>query len=140
MKVRMEKEIEELKKVYEVRYRDGKHEGKKSLVLEELTQEEMDGVNLLIGDLKLVDSGNVEQNILSLNVQLSKEHFYGKLFKLILHTADGKRCSEEFFKTCIQKDLDRISTDFFGGEGSSIISGIAGMMLSPLLKKMQQKS
>ncbi len=128
------------KQKYEVRYQDGKKREKKELYLEELLQGEMEEVNTLLGDLAIVDTGDFANNILSMNLNIGKKKFYPKLMAIILRDEEGEKSTEEFYSTCVAKDLEKPAQDFFDGEGSSLISGIAGTLLSPLLKLMQQKS
>ena len=127
------------KQKYEVRYQDGKKREKKELYLEELLQGEMEEVNTLLGDLAIVDTGDFANNILSMNLNIGKKKFYPKLMAIILRDEEGEKSTEEFYSTCVAKDLEKPAQDFFDGEGSSLISGIAGTLLSPLLKLMQQK-
>jgi len=127
-------------KEYEVRWRDGKEKGTKKMLLEELTLSEMQEVNVLFGELDLEDKGETVANILAMNLRISKKEFYPKLCAIILHEESGDRCDEKFFNSCYSKDLEAPTTDFFTGEGSFIASGIAGIILSPLLKGLQTKS
>jgi hypothetical protein len=129
--------VEETKNKYEIRYLEGKKRIKKELFLEDLLQGEMEAVNILIADLGVVDTGDFAKNILSMNLSIGKKKFYPKLMALILQDEEGNKFNEEFYSNCVAKDLEKPARDFFDGEGSSMISGLAGTLLSPLLKLLQ---
>ena len=132
--------MDDLKNKYEIRYLEGKIRNKKIFILEDLLQYEMEQTNVLIGELGIKDSGNVTDNIMNLNIVVNKKQLYPKLLSIILQDQEGEKYPEEFFSKCIAKDLEKPAQDFFDGEGSSMISGLTGIVLSPLLKLMQQNS
>ena len=132
--------MDELKNKYEIRYLEGKKKNKKIFLLEDLLQCEMEQVNILIGELGINDSGNVTDNIMNLNIVVNKKKLYPKLLSIILQDESGEKYPEDFFSKCVAKDLEKPALDFFDGEGSSMISGLTGIVLSPLLKLMQQNN
>jgi hypothetical protein len=119
---------------YTIRHKEGLAIVSKVLYLDKLISEEMDAVSVLIGEMEIVDKGDLIGNAISLNIAMSKNHIYSKLCSIILHDENGKNYPVEFYGSCIREDIMKLAEDFFNGEGGDLLRGVASVVYAPLLK------
>lgn len=122
-----------------IRFRDEQGVGSKTLFLDELLQGEMNGAMALIGEVKIQDTGDMIRNAYEVTHEMSKNNFNSKLCSIILHDEKGEKYSEEFYSSCIAKDVEKPITEFFSSEGGSLVNSIAGVVFGPLLKIIEGK-
>jgi hypothetical protein len=131
-------EEEDSRKKYIIRFNQG--EGKRAskvLCLDGLLSCEIDAAADLIGELEIVDTGDLIRNAIALNSAFTENHITSKLCSIILHDEKGEQYSEEFYQTCVHTDLIKPTEDFFNGEGGDLLRGIARVVYAPLLKQME---
>ncbi len=113
-------------------------------ILEDLTQEQMDEVAILFADQDILDAaeGKVIDNslgaIMGMNVTFAKKSLYPKVCAKILRDENGNEKDFEFFKKCRGKDTQAVCDFFFNGEGASMFSGVSALMVSSVLRKLQE--
>ena len=137
MKKKIEAAVNEERKKYTIRFEQGKGRASRVLYLDSLLLCEIDAAAVLVGELEIVDTGDLVRNALALNSAFNENHITSKLCSIILHDEKGKRYPEEFYQSCIHSDLIKPTEDFFNGEGSDLLKGIAQKVYAPLLKQME---
>jgi hypothetical protein len=122
---------------YNIKFQKGTGRESKVLFLDRLTLGEMNEVTILIGELKIEDTGDLISNSFALNSAMSENDVTPKLCSIILRDEKGKRYPEEFYNSCVHNDLIKPTEDFFNGEGSNLLKAIARVVYAPLLKQME---
>jgi len=144
MKKKASAEVPSGEKKYIIQFKDeNKTElQSKVLILEELLQYEAEDASILVGglDMNVLGKGDIIQNAFGLNTEMSRSRFNSKLCAIILHDDECKKYTEEFYSNCVAKDLAKPVADYFNAEGASMLNGLASVIFSPFIKKMEEQN
>lgn len=132
-------------KKFVMHYKNGRKWDAVDMYLDDITEDQFTKVSIVLSECNLqVAGGDDKQNgiggLLGMNMEFSRKEVYPKVLAEVLVDENGDARDSVFYMRCKHDDVLEAGDFFFANGVSSLLTGISNIVVSNMLKKLQENA